>query len=123
MTENAFMKVRREKATSPFHLRWRRFKNNRRGYYSLILFSILFVLSLFSEFISNDKPFLVTYKGELYYPLFVTYPETTFGGDFETETEYTDPFFMELLQKILLHCIPGQQDTFSREDMQWIQNR
>jgi microcin C transport system permease protein len=68
--------------------RWKRFKSNRRGYYSLILFTILFVISLGAEMISNDKPFLIYYEGGLYWPIFKAYPETTFGGDFDTETDY-----------------------------------
>ena len=55
----------------------------------------LFVLSLFAELLSNDRPIMVHYQGESYYPLFVTYPETTFGGDFETEADYLDPYIRE----------------------------
>lgn len=76
---------------------WRRFKANRRGYVSLWLFSILFVLSLGAELLSNDKPIVVHYEGAYYFPLFVTYPETAFGGDFVTETDYLDPFIREQL--------------------------
>lgn len=76
---------------------WRRFKANRRGYISLWLFGILFVLSLLAEALSNDKPLLVRYEGDYYFPLFVTYAETTFGGDFVTETDYLDPFIREQL--------------------------
>lgn len=76
---------------------WYRFKANRRGYYSLWLFGILFVLSLGAELLSNDKPIVVYYEGGYYFPLFVTYPETTFGGDFVTETDYLDPFIREQL--------------------------
>lgn len=76
---------------------WRRFRANKRGYYSLWIFSILFVLSLFAEVLSNDKPLLVHYQGEYYSPLLHTYPETTFGGDFESETDYLDPFIKEQL--------------------------
>ena len=72
--------------------RWRRFKANRRGYYSLILFSICFFLSLGAEILSNDKPLLVSYQGNLYFPMLKAYPETTFGGEFQTETDYQDPF-------------------------------
>jgi microcin C transport system permease protein len=78
--------------------RWNRFKANRRGYYSLILFSVLFVLSLGAELISNDKPFLVYYEGGLYCPILKNYPETTFGGDFETETDYRDPYILEKIE-------------------------
>ena len=73
------------------------FKANKRGYVSLVIFTILFVLTLFAEFISNDKPLLVKYEGEYYVPLFNMYPETTFGGDFETETAYRDPYLKDLI--------------------------
>jgi microcin C transport system permease protein len=75
--------------------RWQNFKANKRGYISLWVFAILFVVSLFAEFIANDKPFLVKYDGHFYFPAVVTYPETTFGGDFETATDYRDPFVQE----------------------------
>ncbi len=76
---------------------WRRFKANRRGYISLWIFSILFVISLFAEVISNDKPLIIHYEGGYYFPLFKTYPETTFGGDFHTETDYLDPYIRDQL--------------------------
>ena len=79
-------------ALSPLNQRrWRNFKQNRRAYWSLILFSVLFGLSLFAEFIANDKPILVQYRGQYYTPVFNFYPETTFGGDFQTEAAYRDP--------------------------------
>ena len=71
--------------------RWRNFKRNRRAFWSLILFSVLFGLSLFAEFIANDRPILVNYRGEFYMPIFKFYPETAFGGDFQTEAIYRDP--------------------------------
>ncbi|MEE9428196.1 MAG: ABC transporter permease [Paracoccaceae bacterium] len=71
--------------------RWRNFKRNRRALWSLWIFSILFGLSLFAEFIANDKPILVSYRGELRMPIFSFYPETAFGGDFKTEAIYRDP--------------------------------
>ena len=77
--------------------RWRNFRKNRRGYYSLILFGILFILSLLAEVISNDKPFLVQYQGSYYFPLLKRYPEIVFGGDFETETDYRDSYILEKL--------------------------
>jgi len=70
--------------------RWRNFKRNRRAYWSLILFGLLFGLSLFAEFIANDKPILVQYRGEYHTPIFRFYPETAFGGDFRTEAVYAD---------------------------------
>lgn len=76
---------------------WRRFKANKRGYFSLWIFGILFILSLFAEVISNDKPLLISYQGELYSPILFTYTEKTFGGDFETEADYIDPYVHKLI--------------------------
>jgi microcin C transport system permease protein len=70
--------------------RWRNFKRNRRAYWSLVLFGLLFGLSLFAEFIANDKPILVNYRGSYHAPIFKFYPETLFGGDFQTEAVYSD---------------------------------
>ncbi|MDO8290388.1 MAG: ABC transporter permease [Parvibaculum sp.] len=78
--------------------RWQNFRANRRGYWSLWLFVGLFTLSLFAEFIANDRPLVVTYKGEIYAPVFVAYPETTFGGTFETEADFRDPFVQDLIK-------------------------
>ncbi|UMA66695.1 ABC transporter permease [Roseivivax marinus] len=71
--------------------RWRNFKRNRRAFWSLWIFAILFGLSLFAEFLANDKPILVNYRGEYRMPIFSFYPETAFGGDFRTEAAYRDP--------------------------------
>ena len=84
-------------STSLSQRRWRRFKQNRRGYFSLLLFSLLFVVSLFAEVLSNDKPLLIRYEGHYYFPIWQVYPETVFGGDFETETDYRDPFIVSRL--------------------------
>ncbi len=73
------------------------FRANKRGFWSLWIFLVLFVVTLFAEFVANDKPFLVYYEGEFYVPIFVAYPETAFGGDFETETDYRDPYVAELI--------------------------
>ncbi|MEO1194838.1 MAG: ABC transporter permease [Pseudomonadota bacterium] len=70
--------------------RWRNFGKNRRAYWSLIIFCVLFGLSLLAEFIANDKPVLVSYRGELRMPIFQFYPEVAFGGDFRTEAVYSD---------------------------------
>jgi len=79
-------------ALSPLNARrWRNFRANGRAFWSLIIFSVLFGLSLFAEFIANDKPILVQYRGEFYTPIFKFYPETAFGGDFRTEAIYRDP--------------------------------
>ena len=71
--------------------RWRNFRANKRAYWSLIIFSICFLLSLFAELIANDKPILVKYRGEYFFPIANFYPETAFGGDFKTEAVYRDP--------------------------------
>ena len=90
------------------------FNANRRGYWSLWIFLFIFFVTLFAEFIANDKPLLVRYDGEFYMPVFVKYTETTFGGDFETEAEYTDPEVAELIEEkgwIVWPLIPYSFDT------------
>ncbi|VAW68594.1 ABC transporter, permease protein 2 (cluster 5, nickel/peptides/opines) [hydrothermal vent metagenome] len=84
---------------SPGKRSWLRFKANRRGYYSLWIFSAIFLLSLFAELISNDKPLLVHYQGEYYFPVFNFYKETEFGGDFETEADYQDKYVRDILRR------------------------
>ncbi len=86
-------------ARSPGARAWQRFKRNRLGYWSLLVFCALVVLSLMAELISNDRPLVVRYEGQTYLPLFNDYPETTFGGDFETPTDYLDPFIREQLTR------------------------
>ncbi|MEY8802530.1 ABC transporter permease [Leisingera sp. XS_AS12] len=79
-------------ALSPLNQRrWNNFRKNKRAYWSLIIFSVLFTLSLFADFLANEKPILASYRGELYTPIFKFYPETEFGGDFQTEAPYRDP--------------------------------
>jgi microcin C transport system permease protein len=70
--------------------RWRNFCRNRRAVWSAMIFGVLFFISLFAEFIANDKPILVNYRGEYRMPIFNFYPETAFGGDFRTEAVYRD---------------------------------
>lgn len=93
------------------------FKANRRGFWSFWIFMVLFVLSLFAEFIANDKPLLVTFEGGIYMPVFVAYPETDFGGDFATEADYRDPFVQELIEDaggtIIWPLIPYSYDTIN----------
>ena len=72
--------------------RWRNFRNNRRAFVSLITFSVVFLLSLFSELLANDKPLLIKYKGEFLFPFAVTYTDRFFNGDFDTEADYQDMF-------------------------------
>ncbi|MBB4230252.1 ABC transporter permease [Rhizobium mongolense] len=82
------VKPPRKGLLSPTNIRrWRNFKANRRGYWSFWLFMALFVLTLFSEFIANDKPIIASYKGEILFPVLVDYPEEKFGG-FLAETDY-----------------------------------
>ncbi len=85
----------RERAARPWlsplnHRRWLNFKANRRGYWSLWIFLVIFVISLFSEFVANDKPIIASYKGEILFPVIVDYPEEKFGG-FYAVTDYRDP--------------------------------
>ena len=84
---------------SPAQRAWRRFRSNRLGYFSMLVFLVLFVLSLFAEALSNDKPLVVRYEGQWYFPLVQTLPETTFGGDFPTPTDYLDPLIRANLSK------------------------
>jgi microcin C transport system permease protein len=89
---------RRRILLSPINRRrWENFKRNRRGYWSFWIFLVLFVLSLFAEFIANDKPFLIKVDGQLFFPAVVTYPETAFGGEFETAADYRDPYLQKLI--------------------------
>ena len=77
--------------------RWENFKANRRGYWSLLIFIGLFVFSLFAEFVANDKPLLVRYKGETLSPVLVDYPESKFGG-FLAVTDYKDPVILDEIE-------------------------
>ena len=77
--------------------RWSNFKANRRGWWSLWIFTVLFVLSLFAELIANDKPLLINYQDSYYFPIVQMYPETEFGGFFETEAQYRVPFVQDLI--------------------------
>ena len=83
----------------PARRAWRRFRANRLGYASLVLFAVLFGISLLAETLSNDKPLVVRYEGQWYLPLFQNLPDTTFGGDFPTPTDFLDPFIRENLAK------------------------
>ena len=82
---------------SPSRRAWLRFKRNRLGYWSLVVFCVLVALSLCAELVSNDRPLVVRYEGQTYFPMLKDYPETTFGGDFLTPTDYLDPFIQQKL--------------------------
>lgn len=75
------------------------FKANKRGYYALWLFLILFILSLFAELWANNKPLLVSYQERWYYPILSDYPETTFGGTLTSSTDYRDPYVADLIEQ------------------------
>jgi microcin C transport system permease protein len=78
---------------------WNAFRDNRRGYWSLWIFLVLFIICSAAELIANDRPILLSYQGELYAPILVAYPETEFGGLFETEANYRDPFVRDLIEQ------------------------
>jgi microcin C transport system permease protein len=89
----------RRLAPSPLNRRrWHNFKSNRRGFWSLAIFLTLFVLTLFAEFIANDKPILLVYKGEVLFPVLVDYPESKFGG-FLATTDYKEPVILDEIEK------------------------
>jgi microcin C transport system permease protein len=79
--------------------RWYYFKQNKRGYYSLLVFLFLFALTCCAELITNDRPLLIKYQSHYFFPLVQDYPETTFGGDFDTRADYRDPFIKEKIDK------------------------
>ncbi|WP_162577500.1 ABC transporter permease [Variovorax sp. PBL-H6] len=80
---------------SPARRAWLRFKRNKLGFWSLMVFSVLVVLSLFAEVLSTARPLIVRYEGQTYFPVLRDYSEKTFGGDFETPADYLDPFIRE----------------------------
>ena len=78
--------------------RLKNFKANKRGYYSALVFTLLFFISIFAEFISNDKPILVVFDNKFLFPVFEKIPETFYGGEFETEADYKDPYVKNLIK-------------------------
>ena len=98
--------------------RFHNFKSNKRGFYSFWIFSFLFIVSIFADFISNDKPLLIKFDQEYYFPIINEYPETIFGGDFETEADYRDPYVIKLIENkgwILMPLIPYTYNTIVRD--------
>jgi microcin C transport system permease protein len=85
------------RSLSPTRRAWQRFRRNRLGFVSLWLFCGLVLFSLAAELVSNDRPLVVVYQGQTYWPMLQDYPETTFGGDFATPTDYLDPFIQKRL--------------------------
>lgn len=84
---------------SPGQRAWLRFKRNRRGYISLWIFAVAVALSLLADVLSNDRPLIVRYDNQFYFPLVNSYPEKTFGGDFETPTDFLDPFIEQSIRE------------------------
>jgi microcin C transport system permease protein len=92
------------------------FRANRRGFWSLWIFLVLFGASLFAEFIANDRPLLVSYDGRLYYPVFTVYPETTFGGELPTAADYRDPYVRQHIAEkgwVVWPLIPFSYNTIN----------
>ena len=97
-----------------------RFKANRRGWWSLHIFMVLFVLSLGAELIANDKPLMLSYQDELYFPVFARYAETEFGGEFPIEADYRSPYVRQLIEEqgegwMLWPPIPYSYSTINYE--------
>lgn len=96
------------------------FRANKRGFWSLWIFLFLFFVAMGANFIANDQPLLVVYKGQYYFPIIKSYPETIFGGEFETEAEYKDSFVQDLIKgtdgkqgSIIWPLIPFAYDTIN----------
>jgi len=98
--------------------RFNNFKSNKRGWYSFWIFSFLFLISITADFIANDKPLLVRYDNGFYLPIINEYPETIFGGEFETEADYRDPYVKNLINSngwIIMPIIPYYYNTIVRD--------
>ena len=94
------------------------FKSNKRGWYSLWVFTLLFIISIFADFIANEKPLLIKFNNQIYLPIIYQYSETKFGGDFETEADYRDPYVIDLINNngwMVWPIIPYSYDTIIRD--------
>lgn len=94
------------------------YRANRRGYWSTWIFLVIFGLTLFAEFIANDKPLYIQFDGEAYFPIFQVYTETDFGGEFEAEAAYDDPYIQDLINEkgwMLWPLIPWSYETIDYE--------
>ena len=92
------------------------FKSNRRGMFSLYIFGIMFLISIFANFIANDKPIIVYFENKILFPVIQSIPEIYFGGEFETEADYKDPFVKKLIEKngfMLMPIIEYSYDTIN----------
>lgn len=103
-------------ASSPWHLRWLTFCQNRRAFWSLLIFAVIFAITLLGEFIANDQPLLVKYKGQFYFPLFKTYSEQTFGGDFPTPADYRDHYIKDQIESHGYIIFPPLPFSFNTVD-------
>jgi len=98
--------------------RFNNFKSNKRGWYSFWIFSFLFFISISTNLIANDKPILVKYDNKYFFPILYKYPETIFGGDFETEADYRDPYVKKIIKNkgwIIMPIIPYNYNTIIRD--------
>ncbi len=96
--------------------RWRKFKANKRGYFAFILFCVIFAVVSAADFIANDKPLIVRYDGQWYFPIFKEYPETVFGGSFKTATDFRDSYIQNKINEngfYLMPIIPYSYDTIN----------
>ncbi len=104
---------------SPLNIRrLNNFKSNKRGWYSFWIFIFLFFISIFADFIANDKPLVIKFENDYFFPIFIEYPETIFGGDFETEADYRDPYVKKLIEDkgwIIMPVIPYSYNTIIRD--------
>ena len=94
------------------------FKSNKRGWFSFWIFVFLFLISIFADFIANEKPLLIKYENKIYFPILNQYAETTFGGDFETEADYRDPYVKNLINNngwMIWPIIPYSYNTIIRD--------
>lgn len=98
--------------------KWLNFKKNRRAVIAAVVFLIVFVVSLFSELLANDKPLIVKYKGEFYFPIFKSYTDKFWGGDFPTPADYKDPYVIQNIQRegwMIMPPIPFSYNTVDYE--------
>ena len=104
---------------SPLNLRrYDNFKSNKRGWYSFWIFTFLFVISILANIIANDKPLIIKFNNNYYFPIINEYSETLFGGDFETEADYRDPYVKNLIEKngwLVMPIIPYSFNTIIRD--------
>lgn len=94
--------------------KWRKFKASKRGFYAFWVFLAVFFVSLAADFVANDKPLVVYYDGQWYFPIIDNPPETAFGGEFLTPTDYKDPFVRRKINEngfFIMPPIPYSYDT------------